>query len=75
MATSFTRMMCGRNPAVIMASIGAGTLATGYLLSDSAAATDKKRLYPPRYMCVSVRVCCYLLLLVQSKKTIGQLIN
>uniref|UniRef100_A0A3Q3F1F6 Creatine kinase S-type, mitochondrial n=1 Tax=Labrus bergylta TaxID=56723 RepID=A0A3Q3F1F6_9LABR len=47
MANSFTRMISGRNTAVILASIGASTLASGYLLSESAAAAERKRLYPP----------------------------
>ncbi|KAM9744432.1 creatine kinase U-type, mitochondrial-like isoform 1-T1 [Menidia menidia] len=46
MANSFTRMISGRNAAVMMA-VGAGTLGSGYLLSDSTAAADRKRLYPP----------------------------
>ncbi|KAM4576483.1 creatine kinase U-type, mitochondrial-like [Odontesthes bonariensis] len=46
MANSFTRMMSGRNTAVIMA-MGAGTLASGYLLSDSTAAAERNKLYPP----------------------------
>lgn len=58
MATSFTRMMSGRNTAVILASIGAGTLASGYLLSDSTAAAERRRLYPARYVCEYVYVKC-----------------
>lgn len=55
MANSFTRMMSGRHTAVILASIGAGTLASGYLLSDHiVAAAERTRLYPPRY---SARGC------------------
>ncbi|KAI1900430.1 hypothetical protein AGOR_G00049860 [Albula goreensis] len=50
MASAFTRMMSGRNTAVMLASLGAGTLASGYLLSDSAntplAAAEKKKMYP-----------------------------
>lgn len=53
MANSFTRVMCGRNKAVMMASLGAGTLASAYLLSDGAAAAERKKLYPPRF----ARVC------------------
>lgn len=51
MANSFTRIMSGRNTAVILASIGAGTLASGYVLSDNTAAVaaaERTRLYPPR---------------------------
>uniref|UniRef100_A0A667WBW7 Creatine kinase S-type, mitochondrial n=1 Tax=Myripristis murdjan TaxID=586833 RepID=A0A667WBW7_9TELE len=47
MAAPFTRMMSGRNSAVLLASLGAGTLASGYLLTDSTAAAERKRLYPP----------------------------
>ncbi|XP_062873521.1 creatine kinase S-type, mitochondrial [Trichomycterus rosablanca] len=48
MASTFTRMLSGRNTAVVMASLGAGTLASGYLLSDSGiSAAEKKKLYPP----------------------------
>uniref|UniRef100_A0A665T8L6 Creatine kinase S-type, mitochondrial n=1 Tax=Echeneis naucrates TaxID=173247 RepID=A0A665T8L6_ECHNA len=47
MANSFTRMVSGRNTAVVLASIGAGTLASGYLLSDATAAAERSRLYPP----------------------------
>ncbi|XP_031161764.1 creatine kinase U-type, mitochondrial-like isoform X2 [Sander lucioperca] len=50
MANSFTRIMSGRNTAVILASIGAGTLASGYVLSDNTAAVaaaERTRLYPP----------------------------
>ncbi|XP_034728374.1 creatine kinase U-type, mitochondrial-like [Etheostoma cragini] len=51
MANSFTRIMSGRNTAVILASIGAGTLASGYIFSDNtaaaAAAAERTRLYPP----------------------------
>uniref|UniRef100_A0A8C4IEI6 Creatine kinase S-type, mitochondrial n=1 Tax=Dicentrarchus labrax TaxID=13489 RepID=A0A8C4IEI6_DICLA len=49
MANSFTRMMSGRNTAtaVMLASVGAGTLVSGYLFSDSTAAAERKRLYPP----------------------------
>uniref|UniRef100_A0A8C4Z658 Creatine kinase S-type, mitochondrial n=2 Tax=Gadus morhua TaxID=8049 RepID=A0A8C4Z658_GADMO len=47
MATQFTRMLAGRNTAVVLASLGAGTLATGYLLTDSTAAAERRVLYPP----------------------------
>ncbi|XP_013858051.1 creatine kinase U-type, mitochondrial [Austrofundulus limnaeus] len=47
MATSFTRMISNRNKAIIMA-MGAGTLASSYLLNDSTAAAERmKRFYPP----------------------------
>lgn len=50
MASSFTRLMSGRGTAVLLASLGAGTMATGFLLSEnsSLAAEARKKLYPPR---------------------------
>lgn len=50
MASSFTRLISGRNTAVLLASLGAGTMATGFLLSENStlAAETKKKLYPPR---------------------------
>ncbi|XP_077099838.1 creatine kinase, mitochondrial 2a (sarcomeric) isoform X1 [Siphateles boraxobius] len=47
MASSFAKMMSSRG--LLMASIGAGAAATGYLLSDSAAisADQRRKLYPP----------------------------
>ncbi|XP_039531310.1 creatine kinase, mitochondrial 2a (sarcomeric) isoform X1 [Pimephales promelas] len=47
MASSFAKMMSSRG--LLMASIGAGAMATGYLLSDSAAisAEQRRKLYPP----------------------------
>lgn len=49
MASSFTRLISGRNTAALLASLGAGTVATGFLLSDSSLAAEaKKKLYPPR---------------------------
>ncbi|KAK5870960.1 hypothetical protein PBY51_003864 [Eleginops maclovinus] len=47
MANSFTRMMSGRNTAVILASVGAGTLTSGYFLCDNTAAAERRKLYPP----------------------------
>ncbi|XP_049326147.1 creatine kinase S-type, mitochondrial isoform X2 [Astyanax mexicanus] len=48
MASTFTRMLSGRNTAVLMASLGAGTLGAGYLMSESGvSAAEKKKLYPP----------------------------
>ncbi|XP_061553882.1 creatine kinase, mitochondrial 2a (sarcomeric) isoform X1 [Phycodurus eques] len=48
MANSFTRLMSGRNTAALLATLGAGTVATGFLLSDSGslAAEARKKLYP-----------------------------
>uniref|UniRef100_A0A8C6WQK0 Creatine kinase S-type, mitochondrial n=1 Tax=Neogobius melanostomus TaxID=47308 RepID=A0A8C6WQK0_9GOBI len=49
MANSFTRLISGRNRAVLLAGLGAGTMATGFLLSESGSlsADTKKKLYPP----------------------------
>ncbi|XP_036974218.1 creatine kinase, mitochondrial 2a (sarcomeric) isoform X1 [Acanthopagrus latus] len=49
MASTFTRLISGRNTAVLLASLGAGTVATGLLLSENStlAAEAKKMLYPP----------------------------
>ncbi|KAM4527280.1 creatine kinase S-type, mitochondrial-like [Odontesthes bonariensis] len=49
MASSFRRMISGRNTAVLLASLGAGTMATGLLMSEngSLAAETRKKLYPP----------------------------
>ncbi|KAG9353584.1 hypothetical protein JZ751_011704 [Albula glossodonta] len=47
MASSFTRMISGRNTAMVLASLGAGTLAAGYAMTDTAAAEEKRKLYPP----------------------------
>uniref|UniRef100_A0A669BL01 Creatine kinase S-type, mitochondrial n=1 Tax=Oreochromis niloticus TaxID=8128 RepID=A0A669BL01_ORENI len=46
MASSFTRVISGRNTAVMLA-MGAGTLTSGYLLSDNMEAAERRRLYPP----------------------------
>lgn len=50
MASSFTRFISGRNAAVLLASLGAGTMATGFLLGESGslAAEGRTKLYPPR---------------------------
>ncbi|KAM6986438.1 creatine kinase, mitochondrial 2a (sarcomeric) [Aplochiton taeniatus] len=49
MAGSFTRMISGRNTAVALASLGAGTMATGYLISENSVmnAEERRKLYPP----------------------------
>ncbi|KAG7274035.1 hypothetical protein CRUP_030757 [Coryphaenoides rupestris] len=48
MAGSFTRMIAGRNTAALLASLGAGTVAAGFLFSDALSAEGKRSLYPPR---------------------------
>lgn len=52
MASTFTKMISGRTAGFLLASLGAGAAATGYLMSDSAAisAEARKKLYPPRYL-------------------------
>lgn len=56
MASSFTRVISGRNAAVMLA-VGAGTLTSGYLFSHSAEAAERRKCYPPRYVSMSVYVC------------------
>ncbi|MBN3297107.1 creatine kinase S-type, mitochondrial isoform X1 [Amia ocellicauda] len=49
MASSFSRVMTGRKTAIMLASLGTGVLATGYLMSDANQATfqERRKLYPP----------------------------
>ncbi|MBN3317597.1 KCRS kinase, partial [Atractosteus spatula] len=49
MASTFSRMLTGRKTAVLLASLGASALATGYLVSDTnqAAHLERRKLYPP----------------------------
>ncbi|XP_059401337.1 creatine kinase S-type, mitochondrial-like isoform X1 [Carassius carassius] len=49
MASSFAKVMSSRTTGLIMASLGAGAVATGYLMSDNAAvsADQRRKLYPP----------------------------
>uniref|UniRef100_A0A3Q3KJD8 Creatine kinase S-type, mitochondrial n=1 Tax=Monopterus albus TaxID=43700 RepID=A0A3Q3KJD8_MONAL len=49
MASSFTRLISRRSTAALLASLGAGTMATGWLLSEnrSLAAQARNKLYPP----------------------------
>ncbi|XP_043087584.1 creatine kinase, mitochondrial 2a (sarcomeric) [Puntigrus tetrazona] len=49
MASSFAKVMSSRTTGLLMASLGAGAVATGYLLSDNAAisADQRRKLYPP----------------------------
>ncbi|XP_052411446.1 creatine kinase S-type, mitochondrial isoform X2 [Carassius gibelio] len=48
MASMFTRVLSGRNTAVIMASLGAGSLVSSYIMTESGvSAGEKKKLYPP----------------------------
>ncbi len=51
MASMFTRVLSGRNTAVIMAGLGAGTLVSSYIRTESGVfAGEKKKLYPPRWV-------------------------
>ncbi|XP_050976975.1 creatine kinase, mitochondrial 2a (sarcomeric) isoform X1 [Labeo rohita] len=49
MASSFAKVMSSRTTGLLMASLGAGAVATGYLMSDNAAisADQRRKLYPP----------------------------
>ncbi|XP_026129990.1 creatine kinase, mitochondrial 2a (sarcomeric) isoform X1 [Carassius auratus] len=49
MASSFAKLMSSRTTGLLMASLGAGAIATGYLMSDNAAvsADQRRKLYPP----------------------------
>ncbi len=43
MASSFTKVMSSRTTGLLMASLGAGAVATGYLMSDNAAVSADQR--------------------------------
>ncbi|KAI4882335.1 hypothetical protein NFI96_017506 [Prochilodus magdalenae] len=49
MASSFAKMLTSRNTGLLLASLGAGTIAAGYLMRDNAkiSAAEKRKLYPP----------------------------
>ncbi|KAK2911709.1 hypothetical protein Q8A67_003842 [Cirrhinus molitorella] len=49
MASMFTRVLSGRNTAVIMAGLGAGTLVSSYIMTQESGVTagEKIKLYPP----------------------------
>uniref|UniRef100_A0A8C6TGX2 Creatine kinase, mitochondrial 2b (sarcomeric) n=1 Tax=Neogobius melanostomus TaxID=47308 RepID=A0A8C6TGX2_9GOBI len=49
MANPLSRVMSGRNTALMLASVGAGALASGYMFTEgsAAAAAERRRLYPP----------------------------
>ncbi|KAM9447204.1 creatine kinase S-type, mitochondrial isoform 1-T1 [Clarias gariepinus] len=48
MASTFTRMLSGRTKAMLMASVGAGTLASVYLMNEfGVSAAERTKLYPP----------------------------
>ncbi|KAG2466500.1 KCRS kinase, partial [Polypterus senegalus] len=49
MASTFSRMLMGRKTAMLLASLGTGALASGYLMSDvnHAAVIDRTKIFPP----------------------------
>ncbi|XP_053085114.1 creatine kinase S-type, mitochondrial isoform X2 [Pangasianodon hypophthalmus] len=48
MASTFTRMLSRRTTTMLVASVGVGTLASGYLMNESGvSAAERKKLYPP----------------------------
>ncbi|XP_041100528.1 creatine kinase S-type, mitochondrial [Polyodon spathula] len=49
MASTFSRVLTGRRTAMLLASLGTGALATGYLMSNInyARAIERRKLYPP----------------------------
>ncbi|XP_036450695.1 creatine kinase, mitochondrial 2a (sarcomeric) [Colossoma macropomum] len=49
MASTFTRLLTSRNTSLLLASLGAGTIAAGYLMRENAriSAAEKRKLYPP----------------------------
>lgn len=50
MAGSFQRLISGRGTGVLLAGLGAGTVAIGVMLNEkgSLAAEAKNKMYPPR---------------------------
>lgn len=55
MAGPFSRLLSARRGLRLLALAGAGSLATGFLLRPEPvrAASERRRLYPPRYQCLS----------------------
>lgn len=51
MASSFTKLLTSRNTSLLLASLGAGTIAAGFLMRDNLkiSAAERRKLYPPRY--------------------------
>ncbi|KAL6472498.1 hypothetical protein MHYP_G00186860 [Metynnis hypsauchen] len=49
MASTFTKLLTSRNTSLLLASLGAGTIAAGYLMRENAriSAAEKRKLYPP----------------------------
>lgn len=55
MAGPFSRLLSARRGLRLLALAGAGSLATGFLLRPEPvrAASERRRLYPPRYQCLN----------------------
>lgn len=55
MSGSFSRLLSARPGLRLLALAGAGSLAAGFLLRPEPvrAASERRRLYPPRYQCLS----------------------
>uniref|UniRef100_A0AAR2KYX8 Creatine kinase S-type, mitochondrial n=1 Tax=Pygocentrus nattereri TaxID=42514 RepID=A0AAR2KYX8_PYGNA len=49
MASTFTKLLTSRNTSLLLASLGASTIAAGYLMRENAriSAAEKRKLYPP----------------------------
>lgn len=54
MAGPFSRLLSARPGLRLLALAGAGSLAAGFLLRPEPvrAASERRRLYPPRYQCL-----------------------
>lgn len=51
MASTFSKLLTGRNASLLFATLGTGALTTGYLLNKQnvcAAAREQHKLFPPR---------------------------
>lgn len=57
MAGPFSRLLSARPGLRLLALAGAGSLAAGFLLRPEPvrAASERRRLYPPRYQCLRRR--------------------
>lgn len=60
MAGPFSRLLSARPGLRLLALAGAGSLAAGFLLRPEPvrAASERRRLYPPRYQCLRRRGVC-----------------
>ena len=74
MANPFARLMSGRNTALMLAGVGAGALASGYMITDGSAVAhaEKRRLFPPRWIPVQTYriklMCCVIDVILDSVK-------